>query len=55
LDRGFICCSSIFVLSHESVVVLVVIVSVVDRQAIEWGRKVQSIGEEFADDDEDFL
>jgi hypothetical protein len=55
LDRGF-SCSSVFVVSHESVVVVVVVVvSVVDRQAIECGRKVQSIGEEFADDDEDFL
>ncbi len=51
-DRGFSFCSSVFLLSHDSVV----IVSVVDKQAIECGRNEQSIGDEFVDDDdEDFL
>lgn len=50
-DNRLFACSSVFVLSHESVV----IVSVVDRQAIECGRREQSIGDEFIDDDEDFL
>ncbi len=50
-DRGVLCCSSVFVLSQESVVR----VSVVDKQAIECGRNEQSIGDEFVDDDEEFL
>ena len=50
-DRGFTCCSSVFVLSHDSVVML----SALDRQAIECGRNEQRIGDEFADDEEDFL
>lgn len=51
LDRGFGRSSSVFVLSDDSVVVAMV--SVVDRQANECGR-VESTGEEFADDEEDF-
>jgi hypothetical protein len=40
-DRGVLCCSSVFVLSQESVVR----VSVVDKQAIECGRNELSIGD----------
>lgn len=54
LARGSSCCSSVFVLSDEDVDDSVVIVSVVDKQAIECGRNEQSIGEEFVDDDDDF-
>lgn len=52
LFTGSSSCSSVFVLSDDDD--SVVIVSVVDKQAIECGRNEQSIGEEFVDDDEDF-